>query len=199
MIVGGARRGWRGGAGGGDPFESTHVYTGSINFLDQVGGENVPPGPGGEKQQEQPGSVVVRVNEVSGLPPYDHATVQIGGDTPVGLEPNSNSQAATAAAEEVVDLAKGSPVPHPVPGSIEDQPGRTVKDRAILHVTKKQAGAMRARLAEMRQNPRETTYSYLYHNCTSLPEELLRAGGIPAPNDDTPGGLVADLKRRYPQ
>jgi len=70
---------------------------------------------------------------------------------------------------------------------------------AVLHVTEKQAAAMRAKIAEMRSHPQETRYSYFFHNCASLPEEVLRAGGVAAPNDITPGGLVQDLRKQYPQ
>jgi len=144
-------------------------------------------------------TVTVQVNEVHSSLPGNHATIQIGKDPPVGLEPNSNAQAAAGAAKEAADAAKGTPTPHPVPGHIENQPGRRVIDDAIIHASPGQAQAMRAKLDEMRHDPSETTYSYGYHNCTSLPEELLRAGGLAAPNDITPHGLVEDLKQMYPQ
>jgi hypothetical protein len=40
------------------------------------------------------------------------------------------------------------------------------------------------------------TYDPGYSNCANFVESVLHSGGVNAPNDTTPGGLVTDLKQQ---
>jgi hypothetical protein len=39
-------------------------------------------------------------------------------------------------------------------------------------------------------------YDPAFRNCTNFVEEVLRSGGVKAPTDMTPGGLVEDLHKQ---
>jgi RHS repeat-associated protein len=143
-------------------------------------------------------AVTVVVEQVKSDNPFGHVAIGINGETPVGLVPDSNSDAGKAATKEAINAAKGTPAPSTVPGHVENLAAdRKAKATATIHVTKEQATAMRAAISEMRTHPQQ--YDPGYRNCTTFVEEVLRAGGINAPPDTTPGGLVTDLKQQYPQ
>jgi hypothetical protein len=121
------------------------------------------------------------------------------GHPPVGLVPDSDKDAAKALAKETASAATGNvPAPESVPGHVEAvAKNRSVTDRAVIYVTQKQASAMQAAINSMIHNPQ--AYDPAYRNCASFVEQVLGAGGIRAPADITPGGLVSDLKKQFPQ
>jgi hypothetical protein len=129
--------------------------------------------------------------------PAGHVAIGVNGATPVGLVPDSDKAAVKALAKEVASAANGTPEASPVPGHVEAlAKGRTIKAKATLHVTPQQAAAMQAAIKGMAGHQ---AYDPAYRNCASFVEEVLRAGGVKAPNDITPGGLVGDLNKQFPQ
>jgi len=125
-----------------------------------------------------------------------HVAIGINGATPVGLVPDSDKAAFIALAKEVASAAKGTPEMSPVPGHVEAlAKDRTVKATATLRVTPPQAAAMQAAIKGMAGHQ---MYDPAYGNCVSFVEQVLRSGGITAPNDLTPGGLVSDLNKQFP-
>lgn len=152
-----------------------------------------------QAKEQQQGSVVV-VEQLKGEKgnPLGHVAIGIDGATPVGLVPDSDKAAAKALAKEALDAEKGTPPGlHPVPGHVEPlAKGRKEVGRAVIHVTREQADAMRAAIRDMTQHPQ--VYDPAYRNCTNFVEQVLRAGGVNAPNDATPGGLVSDLNKQSP-
>lgn len=147
--------------------------------------------PGHSAQQQNNSTVTVTVEQVKSNQPYGHSVISVGGDKPVGLVPKSDAAAGAALANDIVN---GGPTP--VPGQIK-QNSATVKRAAILHVTPKQAAAMRTYIAGAEHQSQ--AYEPLYRNCSEWVEGVLRAGSIKAPNDITPEGLVVDLRKEYPQ
>jgi hypothetical protein len=90
--------------------------------------------------------------------------------------------------------------PSPVPGHVETlAPSRNkdIRDTVVLLVTPEQAKAMQATIDQARGNLK--SYDPGFGNCANFVEDVLRSGGIRAPNDVTPGGLVDDLKQQNPQ
>lgn len=128
--------------------------------------------------------------------PAGHVAIGVNGATPVGLVPDSDKAAIKALAKEAASTVNGIPEASPVPGHVEPlAKGRIVEATATLHVTPQQAAAM---LAAIGRSGAHQTYDPAYRNCASFVEEVLRSGGVKAPNDITPGGLVGDLKKQFP-
>jgi hypothetical protein len=112
------------------------------------------------------------------------------------LVPKSVSEAAAATvtqAEEKVLL--GVPLPAPVPGEIESPgPSDTPVSYTTIYVTPGQADRMRTAISNAENTPQ--WYDTVYHNCVNgFAVQVLRAGGVNAPMDRTPGGLVGDLSK----
>ena len=142
-------------------------------------------------------TVTVTVDQVKSANPFGHATIKVDGGQKVGLVPNSDKEAAKAVAKEAAGQAAGVPTPTPVPGHVEPlAAGRTIENTATLHVTPDQAKAMQATIDKSVQNLR--IYDPGYFNCAGFVELVLRSGGVNAPDDRTPGGLVEDLKQQNP-
>jgi RHS repeat-associated protein len=143
-------------------------------------------------------TVTVTVDQVKAANPYGHAVIKVDGGQKVGLVPNSDKAAAAAAAKEAVAAAAGFPSPTPVPGHVEPlAPNRKIEDTAVLHVTPDQAKAMQGTIDQSIKNLH--TYDPGFGNCANFVENVLRSGGVKAPYDMTPGGLVEDLKQQNPQ
>lgn len=128
------------------------------------------------------------VDQVKSNQPFGHATVSVGGDKPVGLVPNSDAKAAAAAA---VEVKTGIPVS--VAGHIAED-NRKPEAQAKIQVTPDQAKAMRAYITQSEHS--KQGYDPGFRNCANFVEEVLRSGGVKAPNDMTPGGLVGDLQKQ---
>jgi RHS repeat-associated protein len=159
------------------------------------------PEPGDQTQaqnqtyQHQPtkdANVPVVISDVKANTPLGHSTVQVGSDQRVGLVPNSDKQAAGAFAKQAAELLKnGAPLPESVPGHIESNSAPT-KSSTTIYVTSEQANAIRAYISGAEHSPQ--SYDASYHNCVSgFSVEALRAGGVNAPMDTTPAGLVDDM------
>ena len=116
------------------------------------------------------------------LDPWGHATISIDDGTAVGLEPSSDAAAFFGLGE---DLATG--LSNYVSGHIQ-QDYRIPEARAVIHITARQAADARAFIRQAETNPQ--VYDFLYQNCAEWVEEVLRAAGVNAPSDMTPGGLV---------
>jgi hypothetical protein len=127
------------------------------------------------------------VDQVKSNQPFGHATVSVGGDKPVGLVPNSDAKAAAAVAVE----AKTG-VPTSVPGHVAED-NRKPEAQAKIQVTPEQADKMRAYVQQAEKGKQD--YDPGFRNCTHFVEEVLRSGGVKAPYDLTPGGLVEDLQK----
>lgn len=111
----------------------------------------------------------------------------------MGLEPNSLKQAAIAVAKQAAESAASgvAPLPESVPGHIETSSAHT-KSSTTIYVTSDQANAMRTYVSGAEHSPQ--SYDATYHNCVNgFSVLVLRAGGVNAPMDMTPGGLVNDL------
>lgn len=133
-------------------------------------------------------TVTVTVDQVKSNQPFGHATISVGGDKPVGLVPNSDAKAAAAV---VVEAKTG--VPTSVPGHIAED-NRKPEAQAKIQVTPDQAKAMRAYINQAEHAKQD--YDPGYRNCAHFAEEVLRSGGVKAPYDMTPGGLVEDLQKQ---
>jgi hypothetical protein len=144
-------------------------------------------------------TVTVTVSQVKSANPYGHAVVQIDGGPKVGLVPDSDKAAAKAVAKEAASAAAtGVATPSPVPGHVEPlAANRKIEDTAVLHVTPDQAKAMQGTIDQSIKNLH--TYDPVFGNCANFVEDVLRSGGVKAPYDVTPGGLVTDLKQQNPQ
>jgi len=141
--------------------------------------------------------VTVTVQQVKAANPFGHAVIKVGGGDKVGLVPNSDKAAAKAVAKEAASAAAGVVKPSSVPGHIEQlAPNRVVEGTATMQVTPDQARAMQATINQAEAHQQE--YDPGFHNCTNFVEQVLRSGGINAPNDMTPGGLVEDLNQQNP-
>ncbi len=138
-------------------------------------------------------SVSVTIEQVKANQHWGHAVIKVGGDTAVGLVPNSHAAAIAAVAGE----AEAPGVSVPVPGHVEVSDAVRAESSVSLQVTPEQAKEMRAFITQSEHQPQ--SYDAVYHNCAHYVEEVLHAGGIAAPHDRTPGGLVADLRTLYPQ
>lgn len=157
---------------------------------------------GGERSKGGQTGTVTVYEVPSSAEPFGHSTISVGGDTAVGLEPDSDLAAGAGLAEDV--MSGGLPLEylvtrgmaHPVSGHVERDFG-SPKEQVTLHVTPEQAARMEAFIAAAWKHPQ--SYDVLYHNCAEWVEEVLRAGGIRAPNSVFPGGLVEDLKERFPK
>lgn len=144
--------------------------------------------------QNNNNTITITVDQVKAANPYGHATIKVGGGQKVGLVPNSDKEAAKAVAKEAASAA----APSPVPGHVEPlAANRTIENTATLHVTPDQARAMQATIDEAVRNLH--TYDPGFYNCANFVESVLHSGGVSAPNDVTPGGLVDDLKQQNPQ
>jgi hypothetical protein len=102
-------------------------------------------------------------------------------------------QAAEAVAKQAAELGTiGVPLPESVPGHISysDEKPET---SAVIYVTSGQANAMRSYISGAENSPQ--SYDATFHNCTNFSEGVLGAGGVRAPADITPGGLVNDLSQ----
>jgi RHS repeat-associated protein len=142
-------------------------------------------------------TVTVTVQQVKAANPFGHVVIKVGGGDTVGLVPNSNKAAAKAVAKEAASAATGTVTPSTVPGHIEQlAPNRVVESTATIQVTPDQARAMQATINQEEAHQQE--YDPGFHNCTHFVEQVLRSGGINAPNDRTPGGLVEDLNQQNP-
>jgi RHS repeat-associated protein len=152
-----------------------------------------------QKQSASQNTVAVVIQAIKGsdLNGFGHSVISVGGDARVGLVPNSDAAAAAAVAAEAASAAAGRYDEISVAGHIEPlAAGRTVNDQVVIRVTMDQATAMRAAIAkDMGQAQR---YDPGYNNCASWVERIAHVGGINAPYDLTPGGLVADLKKQDP-
>jgi RHS repeat-associated protein len=139
-------------------------------------------------QAQNKNTVTVTVDQVKSNQPFGHATISVGGDKPVGLVPNSDAKAAAAVAVE----AKTG-VPTSVPGHIAED-NRKPEAQATIQVTPDQAKAMRAYITQAEHAKQD--YDPGFRNCAHFAEEVLRSGGVKAPYDMTPGGLVGDLQKQ---
>ncbi len=148
-------------------------------------------------QQQNTSTVVVEQVKGEGVNVLGHVAISINGGAAVGLVPDSDKAAAKALAKEVASAANGTPEASPVPGHVEAlAKGRKIDGHATIHVTPQQAAAMQAAIKGMAGHQ---VYDPAYRNCASFVEEVLRSGGVKAPNDITPGGLVGDLNKQFPQ
>lgn len=148
-------------------------------------------------QQQNTSTVVVEQVKGEGGNALGHVAIGVNGATPVGLVPDSDKAAIKALAKEVASAANGTPETSPVPGHVESlASNRAIKAKATIHVTPQQAAAMQAAIKGMAGHQ---MYDPAYRNCASFVEEVLRSGGVKAPNDITPGGLVGDLNKQFPQ
>lgn len=136
-------------------------------------------------------TVTVTVSQVPSSQPFGHATISVGGDTPVGLVPNSNADARDALVVEA-----SFDVPIAVPGKVEENTKKP-EASATFQVTPDQAKHMTGYIQNAESG--KQSYDPGYRNCATFVEEVLRAGGVKAPNDITPGNLVRDLQKQYPQ
>ncbi|MHB8542211.1 MAG: RHS repeat-associated core domain-containing protein [Candidatus Acidiferrales bacterium] len=152
---------------------------------------------GGQAQQQNSSTVVVEQVKGEGGNALGHVAIGINGATPVGLVPDSDKTAIKALVKEVASAANGTPEASPVPGHVESlAANRAIKAKATIHVTPQQAAAMQAAIKGMAGHQ---MYDPAYRNCASFVEEVLRSGGVKAPSDITPGGLVGDLNKQFPQ
>ncbi len=145
-----------------------------------------------QHQPTEQANVPVTVAEVTANQPLNHSTIQVGSDNSVGLVPNSTAQAAAATYVQSLTVV---PVPLSVPGHIEtpDSSHKPVSSTTI-YVTPDQAKAMRAYISKAENTPQR--YDTTYHNCVNgFSVLVLRASGVNAPMDRTPGGLVDDLSK----
>lgn len=146
-----------------------------------------------QHQPTKDANVPVVISRVKSSNPFGHSTVQVGSDQRVGLVPNSDKQAAEAVAKQAGEVANGSgPLPESVPGHIASNSAATTSSTTI-YVTSAQASAMRAYISGAEHSPQ--SYDAVFHNCTNFSEGVLGAGGVHAPADITPGGLVTDLSQ----
>jgi RHS repeat-associated protein len=148
-------------------------------------------------QEAQNQTVTVTVQQVKAANPYGHSVIKVGDGDKVGLVPNSDKDAAKAVAKEAASAAasKGAATPSSVPGHIEKlAPNRVIEGTATIQVTPDQARAMQKTINEAKAQQQE--YDPGFHNCANFVEQVLRSGGINAPNDMTPGGLVEDLNQQ---
>jgi RHS repeat-associated protein len=146
---------------------------------------------------QQQATVPVTVSDVSSAP-LGHSTIQVGNGPNVGLVPDSEAQAAASTTVEIVSAAKGQPVQVPIPGHVETLGAdRKINNRAVLHVTSQQAKAMQATIDQAIKTLH--VYDTGYFNCAHFTESVLRSGGVNAPLDMTPTGLVNDLNKQNPQ
>jgi RHS repeat-associated protein len=145
-----------------------------------------------QHQPTKDANVPVVISDVKANTPLGHSTVQVGADQRVGLVPNSDKKAAEAVAKQAAELVKdGAPLPESAPGHIEGNSAATTSSTTI-YVTNAQASAMRTYISGAENSPQ--SYDAAYHNCVSgFSVEVLRAGGVNAPMDITPAGLVGDL------
>jgi RHS repeat-associated protein len=145
-----------------------------------------------QHQPTQQANVPVTISKVKANTPLGHSTVQVGSDQRVGLVPNSDKQAMEAVVKQGAELAKlGVPLPESVPGHIETSSAQ-VRSSTTIYVTSDQANAMRTYVSGAEHSPQ--SYDATYHNCVDgFSVLVLRAGGVNAPMDMTPGGLVNDL------
>ncbi|MGH9685401.1 MAG: RHS repeat domain-containing protein [Candidatus Acidiferrales bacterium] len=150
-----------------------------------------------QAQQQNTSTVVVEQVKGEGGNALGHVAIGINGATPVGLVPDSDKAAIKALAKEVASAANGTPEASPVPGHVESlSANRAIKAKATIHVTPQQAAAMQKAIKGMAGRQ---MYDPAYRNCASFVEQVLRSGGVKAPNDITPGGLVGDLNKQFPQ
>jgi RHS repeat-associated protein len=146
-----------------------------------------------QHNRTQQATVPVTVSKVKANQPFGHSTIAIGSDHAVGLVPNSTAQAAAAVAVQGDVTANIGVVPHvSVPGHIEPS-NESSEGSVTIFVTPEQANAMRSYIDEASSHPQR--YDAAYHNCTEFSEGVLGAGGVKAPRDVTPGGLVNDLSK----
>lgn len=80
----------------------------------------------------------------------------------------------------------------PVAGHVEVDNSKAT-DKVTLYVTKDQADHMQSFINDA--SKQQQSYDFLYSNCATFVESTLGAGGVKAPNDMTPHGLVEDLKK----
>jgi RHS repeat-associated protein len=153
-----------------------------------------------QQQSQQPAqnnnTVTVTVDQVKSANPFGHVVIQIDKGPKVGLVADSDKAAAAAVAKETASAAAGHPTTDPVPGHVEPLAANRTKDiknTVVLHVTRDQAKKMQATINDSMKNLH--SYDPGFHNCASFVEDVLRSGGVRAPNDMTPGGLVDDLKQ----
>ena len=128
------------------------------------------------------------MDQVKSSQPFGHATVSVGGDKPVGLVPNSDAKAAAAVAVEAKTGIRVS-----VAGHIAED-SRKPEAQAKIQVTPEQADKMRAYIQKAEGT--KQGYDPGFRNCANFVEEVLRSGGVKAPTDMTPGGLVGDLQKQ---
>jgi hypothetical protein len=83
-----------------------------------------------------------------------------------------------------------------VPGHVQENNKKATLS-VTIHVTPDQAKAMRTYIQQAQH--RTQGYDPSSRNCASFVEEVLRAGGVKAPSDITPKGLVMDLQKQNPQ
>ena len=144
------------------------------------------------------GNVTVTVEKVKSANPFGHVVIKVGAGPSVGLVPNSDKDAAKAVAKEAASAGKGVTISSPVPGHVEElAPNRVVQSTATIQVTSGQAEAMQMTINQAEAHAQQ--YDPAFNNCASFVENVLRSGGVNAPNDITPGGLVTDLKQQNPQ
>ncbi|MGH2510768.1 MAG: hypothetical protein ACRDHZ_25660, partial [Ktedonobacteraceae bacterium] len=185
---------------GGNGQENSQQGAGSLykTTMGQGGGTSpaaqaVPTQPTDTTQQ-----VVVEQVKGEGVNVAGHSVIGVNGATPVGLVPNSDKAAAEALGKEIVTTFLGTPEASPVTGHVEPlAKGRIVVATAIFRVPSKQAGRIQAMIIRMTDSPQ--IYDPIYRNCDAFVEEVLRYGGVKTPNDISPRGLVADLRKQFPQ
>lgn len=137
--------------------------------------------------------MTVTVQQVKSSQPFGHAVIKVGNGDKVGLVPNSDAKAVAAAAVE-----EQTRLHVPVQGHVETlKPNRKIEDTAVLHVTPDQAKAMQTTIDQSVKSLH--TYDPEFGNCATFVENVLKSGGVKAPSDMTPGGLVEDLKKQNPQ
>ena len=140
-------------------------------------------------------TVTVTVDQVKSANPYGHVVIQIDGGQKVGLVPTPTKRLRQPPQKRLRARLRARPVTDPVPGHVEPlaaNRAKDIKNTAVLHVTPYQAKKMQAAIRDSMKNLH--SYDPGYHNCANFVEDVLRSGGVRAPNDMTPGGLVDDLK-----
>ena len=130
----------------------------------------------------------ITIREVSGqgVNIFNHVTVQVDNDKEVGYGPKqkmTNKQAAKNT---------------PVPGKVEPRNANAkTLDQVTIHVTADEAKAAETAIADTTQNPGDyVLHGDSAHNCANFGELVVNKAGGQAPNDETPGGLVKDLREQ---
>ncbi len=116
---------------------------------------------------------------------FNHAAISVDGRQAVGLEQKKDSAAAALEDETTPGAVRGVAA------------NRKVLAKVTIRITRDQARHIQVFLDKAAKSP--PNYNLYHSNCAEFCEAAMRAGGLKAPSDMTPGGLLNDLKKLYPQ